>query len=139
MKGVIDTNILVAGLLNPSGMPARVMDLVARGDLTPVVDDRILAEYRAVLPRPRFDLKTGEIKAVMDMIEVMAQHISAAPLSLRLPDPEDACFVEVAIEAMSDFLITGNRKHFPARQLKRFAGMVLVVTPREFLSRVGGL
>jgi len=139
VKGVIDTNVLVAGLLNPSGLPARVLDLVARGDLTPVVDDRILAEYRAVLLRPRFGIAPGERKAVLEMFEGMAQQISAPPLGLRLPDSEDACFIEVAVEAMSDFLITGNKKHFPARSLGRLARSILIVTPREFISRVGAL
>ncbi len=46
-------------------------------------------------------------------------------------DPDDNIFVECADAARADFLITGNRKHFPA-----FWKNTKIVTPREFVSLV---
>ncbi len=46
-------------------------------------------------------------------------------------DPDDNIFVECADAARADFLITGNRKHFPA-----FWKSTKMVTPREFVSLV---
>ncbi len=54
MKIVLDTNVLISGILKPSGPPGRIVDLLRSGVLQLVVDDRILAEYTDVLRRDYF-------------------------------------------------------------------------------------
>ena len=54
MKIVIDTNVLISGMLNPSGPPGKIVDLLRSGALQAVVDDRILSEYADVLRREYF-------------------------------------------------------------------------------------
>ena len=51
---VVDTNALVSGLYYPASPPGRVLDAVRSAVLTPVFDQRILAEYAEVLARPKF-------------------------------------------------------------------------------------
>ena len=51
MKAVIDTNVLVSGLIRSDGPRGRIVDLMLAGLLSLVADDRILAEYRNVLRR----------------------------------------------------------------------------------------
>ena len=51
MKIVFDTNVVVSALLSPSGLPARILNLVLNGTLTIVYDNNILAEYKDVLHR----------------------------------------------------------------------------------------
>ena len=46
---VVDTNVLVSGLLSPFGPPGRIVDLLQAGGLRLAADDRIEAEYRDVL------------------------------------------------------------------------------------------
>ena len=53
---VMDTNVLVASLIQPAGFCGRLLDLVVDGAVEACVDDRILAEYAAVLPRRKFHL-----------------------------------------------------------------------------------
>jgi len=57
---VIDTNILVAALIQPAGFCGRLLDLVVDGAVAACVDDRILAEYEDVLPRRKFHLPAGK-------------------------------------------------------------------------------
>jgi len=42
---VLDTNVLVSGMINAFGAPGRIADLVRERHVELVVDDRILAEY----------------------------------------------------------------------------------------------
>ena len=42
MKVVVDTNVLVSGLINSDGYPGRIVDLLRADALQVVVDDRIL-------------------------------------------------------------------------------------------------
>ncbi|MBE0618826.1 MAG: putative toxin-antitoxin system toxin component, PIN family, partial [Proteobacteria bacterium] len=51
---VLDTNVLVAGLLSPFGPPGQIARMVSSEDLHLCVDARILSEYAEVLRRPRF-------------------------------------------------------------------------------------
>jgi len=49
MKIVLDTNIVVSGLLQSQGNPAEVLTLVLSGAIQVCHDERILAEYAEVL------------------------------------------------------------------------------------------
>ena len=44
MKVVLDTNVLISGMLNPSGPPGQIIDFMRSDVLQLVVDDRILTE-----------------------------------------------------------------------------------------------
>jgi putative PIN family toxin of toxin-antitoxin system len=69
MRLVVDTNVLASALLSPHGRPAQVLRLLLQGDLVPLHDDRILAEYRAVLSRPRFAFALEDVSAGLEGIE----------------------------------------------------------------------
>ncbi len=49
MKIVLDTNIVVSGLLHSQGNPAQVLMLALAGAVQVCHDERILAEYAEVL------------------------------------------------------------------------------------------
>ena len=65
----------------------------------------------------------------MAQIRAGGELVAAKPLPLRLSDPDDEPFLEVAAAAMAEFLVTGNLKHFPRDRRQG----VRVVLPREFL------
>ena len=46
---VLDTNVLVSGLLNPNGSPGKILDLIIGNHIQIAYDDRILGEYEEVL------------------------------------------------------------------------------------------
>jgi putative PIN family toxin of toxin-antitoxin system len=133
VRVVLDTNVIVSGLLSSKGAPARILEASLTGELTPVVDHRILAEYHEVLARPRFDFDAKAVAAVLRAFMSAAELVSAAPLAATLlPDPDDLPFLEVAVGAAADALVTGNLRHFPPAARRG----VLVVSPRELLERM---
>lgn len=127
MLVVLDTNILVSALLSPFGPPARVLDLVLNGDLRAAYDDRLLAEYREVLARPKFSFAPEDAALVLAYLETDGERVTAQPLACELPDADDLPFLEVAAQAEA-VLITGNTAHYPAA----VRGVVQVVAPGEF-------
>lgn len=131
MRIVLDTNVLVSGLLNPRGAPGRILDLILAGELTLLVDDRILDEYRTVLRRPKFGFPPDDIADVMTFIEKESERVLASPLHISLTDRGDVPFLEVAVSASADALVTGNARHFqPAAALP-----LLIEGPARFVSR----
>jgi putative PIN family toxin of toxin-antitoxin system len=131
LRIVLDTNVLVAGLLSPFGPPGEIVRMVSSGAVTLCVDARILSEYEEVLARPRFAFDADAIAALLDYIEVSGETIASRPLMARLPDPDDEPFLEVAIAGAVDCLVTGNLVHFPPNAL----GDAVVVAPATFMER----
>ncbi len=121
----LDTNVLVSGLLNPSGSPAAILSLVLNGSVKLAVDNRILLEYTEVLQRPKFGFKKEWIQSLLDFIQHESLFVTAAPLAETFPDEDDRAFYEVAISGSAEKLVTGNSKHFPASDM--------IVSPAEFL------
>ena len=129
MTVVLDTNVLVAGLLKPFGPSASILRLILTGMLRAAHDYRILTEYREVLCRPVFGFAPAAVDALLTQIEEDGVPVTPPPVSFPWPDPTDAPFWEAALTAGAEFLITGNQRHFP----KKKEGP-RVVSPAEFIN-----
>ena len=129
MKVVLDTNVLVSGLLTPYGPPGEIVRTVFAGKLSLCMDARILLEYEEVLHRPKFQFDSDNIDILIDFIKRNGHFFSAPPLRNPLPDSDDEPFIEVARAAGADALITGNLAHFPSDRREG----VVVVSPSTFL------
>ncbi len=129
MKIGLDTNVIVSGLLSPSGSPAKIVGLVAQGVLQVCYDNRVLAEYADVLSRPKFKFEPAAINDFIEQPKADGIEVSGAPLPSRLPDPDDEMFLEVVIAGDAACLVTGNFKHFPEDR----RGGVHVLTPRQLI------
>jgi putative PIN family toxin of toxin-antitoxin system len=132
---VLDTNVLVSGLLVAGSIPNRCVDLAAEGHVGWLVDQRIVAEYRRVLHYPELGLELAAVDELLGKIQKYAEWITAEPLSLRIPDESDLPFIEVAATGGADALVTGNARHF---QVKEGRLAIPVVSPRQFLDLLGG-
>lgn len=130
---VLDTNVIVSGLLKGDSPPGRILDLCLDGAIGAAYNAKMLSEYQEVLRRPHFQFyRQGWAEVVLRRIEATWLLVVSEPLSRHLPDPADESFLEVALAVPADALITGNLRHFPvsARQ------GIPVVGPAEFLSRL---
>jgi uncharacterized protein len=128
---VLDTNVIVSGILTPLGHPGRLFDAVLQGTLRLTVDDRILVEYRDVLSRPRFAIRPERLESLIALF-LLQDVIVPEPLNVDLPDPDDLPFLEAARRATDGTLVTGNFRHYPrARELG-----IIVLTPAQAWTRL---
>jgi len=93
------------------------------------LDARILSEYVEVLARPRFGFGTEAVAAILDYLGSASETVAAGPLPVRLPDPDDEPFLEVARACGAECLVTGNLVHYPVAAR---AG-VSVLSPAQFI------
>ncbi|MEI6809777.1 MAG: putative toxin-antitoxin system toxin component, PIN family [bacterium] len=128
MKVVLDTNVLVSGMMTKGGTCAIILDLLSDDRLIVALDARMMNEYRRVCAEPRLHLDAAAVRDFLHFLNDFAENVIAMPLAADLPDPDDLPFLEVAAEAHA-VLVTGNKKHFPDKA----AGDVRVVSPRELL------
>ena len=126
---VVDTNVLVSGLLSPFGPPAQIVQMIACGDLCLCFNAAILSEYEAVLGRSRFRFSLDAVEELVEYIRTSGVLVSPRPLPAPLPDPDDEMFLEVAKSGAAECLVTGNLRDFPE---DRRCG-VRVLSPREFI------
>jgi len=130
MKIVVDTNVLVAALINPYGSPADVLNCVLLNRVFPCFDARIIDEYERVLRRPRFGFRSDDIRGFLHFFVRHGFLVTPEPVSLELPYLSDLPFVEVS-RATNSPIVTGNAKHFPA-------DFVTVLSPAALLEIVHG-
>lgn len=128
---VLDTNVLISGLLSPHGPPGRIVDQVVAGTLRLAYDDRILQEYDSVIRRPRLRIDPALASRILHLIQILGHPVLAPPLDVQLPDPDDLVFLEVALAAGRVPLVTGNQKHFSPVLATHD-----VPTPKQFLERI---
>jgi putative PIN family toxin of toxin-antitoxin system len=130
---VLDTNVIVSGILRPYSKAATILHLLAEGTIKLAYDVRLLSEYRDVLSRPKLKFSKEDVDAFLDPIEPEGVLVSATPLKFRLPDPDDEPFLEVALAAKAVALVTGNKRHFPKNEYEG----VKIIPPAEFLEEFG--
>lgn len=131
---VIDTNVLVSAFLKSTSVPRIVVDYVFAGDIVPLYNEEILAEYKEVLSRPKFHFQKDAVEIAVNKIQEIGIHFDSIAVNENLPDPKDVVFYAVTMNARNEkdaYLVTGNIKHFPEKPF--------VVTPRQMLDILEGI
>ena len=127
---VIDTNVLVSGLLgrNSSSPTVGILNhlLTSKEVITPLYCEEIFQEYENVLHREKFNFDQDEVEEVLKRIRDIGISSPRILSKISLPDLKDVVFYEVALSKEESFLVTGNIKHFPE--------VDFVVTPAEMMS-----
>lgn len=128
---VLDTNIVVSAHLQGEGLERFVLDLALARRLRLFLSTEILEEYRGVLSRKKFAFALRRVEASLDLITEAGTVIRPQRKIGAAKDPDDNKFLECAAEAGVDYLVTGNKRHFPTR----WKG-TRVVNARELLEEI---
>ncbi len=110
VKAVIDTNIWVSALLNPSGYPARLRKAFEEGLIEVVISEPILREITDVLSRPRIKNKYGiadvDIQEFLILIEERSEHVLVSGDVRICRDKDDDLIIETAVKGKVKYLVT---------------------------------
>ena len=131
---VFDTNI-VASATYWRGNPARCLEAWAQRRFDLAVSHPILAEYEEVVARLALRYPS---KPAVDWLAAIRQagHLHfPAPLSASTADPDDEMFVECAVAAKADYLVTGDKGHL---LVLKEAGGIPIISATDFLRRLDG-
>lgn len=127
---VLDTNVLVSGMLSKKGPPGKILDLILSNQIQVAYDPRIINEYQEVLVRPELKLDANKVNTIVNQIELSGKFIEPNKLSTKgYSDPDDIMFAEVFITSNAEALITGNLRHYKPL-LEQNAS---VLSPAQFL------
>lgn len=131
LRLVLDTNVLVSAALKPAGLErtAFILAITKPGRL--YVSQAILEEDAEVLSRPELKIRKGLRQQLLQLIRNRSYPVKPSLRIEAARDPEVDKFLECADAARADYLITGNRKHFP-----KFWKNTKIVTARELVELV---
>jgi len=120
---VVDTNILVAGLLRSGGSARAVLRACLSDQYQPVLGPALLAEYEDVLGRTA--LFTDSVLTPKERDDVFDGFLSRCrwvevfyAWRPNLPDEADNHLIELALAAHADAIVTRNLRDLTAGELK---------------------
>ena len=125
MKVVLDTGVMVSALVNARGSSAKTLSLILDGDIKILYDNRILFEYIEVLSTNDFGFNIEKINDTIHFVRYEGTFVEADSLDVIFHDEPNKKFYEVYISGEAQYLITGNREHFPEDSA--------VIIPGDFL------
>lgn len=132
---VLDTNVILSAMLTNFGPAAVIVGLVLSRRLALAVDEDILDEYEEVMGRPRFGIDPRDRMIIMERLRRVGQAHAPQPLPggrKGFPDPADVMFLELAMGARVDWLVTRNVKHFPSAR----CGNIAILTPEQIVGEI---
>jgi putative PIN family toxin of toxin-antitoxin system len=136
MRAVLDTNVVVSGVVEARGFSARLLRESRIGRLQTVVSPALLAELERVLGYGRITKRTGWSSD--QRREFVARYLDDSvfvdpPARLRITrDPDDNRVLEAAVAARADNIVTGDRDLLT---LTQFEG-IQILTPAQFVEEV---
>lgn len=135
---VIDTNVFVSALRSKNGASYKLLMLIGRGLFDINVSVPLVLEYEASAKKniTQTRLNTEDIDYIVDYICSVAKHREIFYLWRPfLKDPKDDMALELAVESKSNFIVIYNTRDFVGS--KKFG--ISVLTPKEFIERIGGI
>ena len=134
LRVVLDTNVLVSALLYPAGALSWLRPAWQSSDLLPLTTKDTLRELWRVLGYPKFTLND---RNRADLIRPYARFcqmvvITQPPTVPECRDPNDQLFLELALAAAADALVTGDRDLLTLQPV--FS--IPIIPPAELRSRL---
>ena len=140
MKVVLDTNVLVAGLMSRNGASHQILRGIALDVVDFVISVPLFLEYEDVLKRPALVRQIGLPAKDIDMVlDLIAANGHQAPLDFmwrpQLRDANDEMVLEAATNSGADAIVTFNQRDFlPAAT--DFG--IRIITPGDYLPTIRG-
>lgn len=135
---VIDTNVLVSGIIQGKGFPYKIVQSWERGDLILITSSATIEEASKVLNYPKIKTKYGlseaDIKETLLNLVRYSVFVNDPPvLDVIKEDPSDNNILGAAMGGKADYIVSGD---FHLSKLKAYKG-IEILTPREFCEIVG--
>lgn len=111
MRVILDTNVLLSGIISPRGTPARLIEGWLDRRLILISHALQLDEIRDVSRRPKLRalIKPAEVGRIVNQIALVAILPELLPPVERSRDPRDDFLLALCEKADADWLVTGDK------------------------------
>ena len=106
---VLDANVVLSAILF-GGKPKLVLEKALSGSIQLVISEALVNELQGVLQRPKFELNAQLVQTIVSEYASIASWIEPPEhFNAVLDDPSDNLFLDCAVAAKADYLVTGHR------------------------------
>ena len=135
MKVVLDTNVLLSGLMKPDGVPGKIVRAWRAGQFDLLLSEAMLDEIGRALAYPKirrhlnWDQET--ISRFLLLLRFKAEVVDIGGISADVPgDPDDSPVLATLIAGGGSFLVSGDS------DLLELRSRYPIITPMEFARRL---
>ncbi len=135
MRLLLDTNIVVSGLLSSKSPPGKLLRAWLDGGFELVTSQEQIGELRRVLAYERLKLYIHPEQAhdFVENLEVLAIMAVRLPMLRLSPDPDDNVILATAVAGKADAVVSGDKADVLA--LGEVEG-IPIITAREAIDRL---
>lgn len=145
MRVILDTNVLLSGLINPGGAPGRIVQRWRDGGLELVLSERQLEEIEEVLAHPKIARRLAwgaeEIERFILLLRLKSEIVTLSGALESVPEAVPAVFEDLrdsadahllsALELSgAEVLVSGDH------HLLELRGRLPILSPVEFATRL---
>ncbi len=134
LRVVLDTNVIISGLISPQGPPAGILKALKAGRFILVTSQAINEEILEVMDRPRLRDRYGLADHMFDIAFILweqAEVITKLPSVKASKDSNDDKFLAAALGGLAHYLVTGDIKDLLS--MREYRG-IRIVSPKQFLT-----
>ena len=129
LKVVLDTNVIVSGLNFQKSKPAKILLMVASGEITNFISNYILNETKRVLAN-KFFWTREEVESAEVWLKTFSKSIEPKGHISIIADDPDNRILECGVEGQADFIISGDHHLTDLENYQR----IKIVDPATFLA-----
>lgn len=138
LRAVLDTNVIVSGVISKKGAPFLVLQAWYETRFVVIISKRIIREVQRVLSEPRLknafhiaDERIARLGRTLRQDAILVP--GTADVHGAIPeDSSDEMFLAAALDGRADFIISGDTHLLSLRKFEDIA----IFTPRQFLDRL---
>ncbi len=139
MRIVLDTNVLISGLMLPESVPGRIVRAWRGASFTLVLSEAMLEEIGRVLRYPKITkrlrsigMPEDEVEQLLALLRFQAELVDISETKTHVPaDADDEKILATLIAANADYLVSGDADLLALRE------SYPILTPQEFWQRCG--
>ena len=133
IKVVLDTNVLISGIFW-NGPPFKILEAWHQRLFTLVLSSSILEEYRRVAAEIGKKKHVEPVDEILGIIETHSVIVKPTPFVQQVcKDGDDDKFLEAAVAAKADYVVTGDAELLRVRTYETFE----IIRPTQFLRILG--
>lgn len=132
VRVVIDTNIIISAALSEEGNPAQIFEHMLLEQIENFITDEIIEEVINVFKRPKISklINENDVEFMIDNYKQSSKKVHPKDkLEVVKEDPDDNKFIECAVEAGAEYIISGDPHLLNLKTYKN----IKIVSPAEFV------
>jgi putative PIN family toxin of toxin-antitoxin system len=144
LKVILDTNVIVSGIILERGIPYSIVELWRRGAFSLITSNELIDEIIEVLHRAKtiknYDIPLEKVAAIEKLLKQKSRIVIPTRITQTIPirDKKDTFILEAAITGKAECLVTGDKDLLSLRSQSEIEPLV-IITPQQFLELLRGV